>query len=184
MGYNWCSGSVLSATLCFQSASAILWSQPEAAAPNGTLKTNHFLSSSGQFIVPHAANLWVQSHNYEGPQGAGYNRWFHKPPLFHGSCRYCFLQGRVAQLYSRPFNASNPHSRPSYASTAHSAAPKVTLKTNDFLCPSGHFTGSVTPQGHAMRQIGWKLSCGFPFTESSIVVNRQLVSPILPQSRT
>jgi hypothetical protein len=26
-----------------------------------------------------------------------------------------------------------------------------------------------------MRLIGWKLSCGFPFTESSIVVNRQLV---------
>jgi hypothetical protein len=64
MGYNWCSASVLSATLCFHSAlSAILWFQPHAAAPNATLKTNGFFDARGQFMVPEAVKLWVQSHS-------------------------------------------------------------------------------------------------------------------------
>jgi len=63
MGYNWCPESVLSAALCFHSAlSATLWFQRHAAAPNATLKTNGFLGTSGQFMVPQVANLWVQSH--------------------------------------------------------------------------------------------------------------------------
>jgi hypothetical protein len=99
MGYNWCSASVLSATLCFHSAlSAILWFQPHAAAPNATLKTNGFFDARGQFMVPEAANLWVQSHNYEGPQGAGYHRWFHKSPLFYDLYRLCRLTEFVTIL--------------------------------------------------------------------------------------
>jgi hypothetical protein len=72
MSYDWCAGSGLSAILCFHSAlSAILWFQAGVAAPNATLKTNGFFDARGHFMVPQAANLWVQSHD-ENAQSVEY----------------------------------------------------------------------------------------------------------------
>jgi len=70
-------GFCISAILCFHSAlSATLWFQPHAAAPNATLKTNGFFNARGQFMVPEAVKLWVQSH-HKDTQGVGYCGRFH-----------------------------------------------------------------------------------------------------------
>jgi hypothetical protein len=43
-------------------------------------------------MVPRAANLWVQSHDYERSQGMTYNRRLHKFPLFCGLHFGCFCR--------------------------------------------------------------------------------------------